>query len=64
MQTNGCENPLHYHPNCSEVLVVAQGTVEHTAADGTSVVVVRPGYVWRAPDEDVLIAKAIVEEES
>jgi hypothetical protein len=32
-------------------------------ADGTTVVVVRPGYRWQAPDEDVLIAKAIVEEE-
>jgi hypothetical protein len=30
--------------------------------DGAPVVVVRPGYVWKAPTEDVLVAKAIVEE--
>lgn len=30
--------------------------------EGAPVVVVRPGYVWKAPTEDVLIAKAIVEE--
>ena len=30
--------------------------------DGAPVVVVRPGYVWRAPTEDVLIGKAVVEE--
>jgi hypothetical protein len=27
---------------------------------GTKVVVVRPGYVWRTPTEEVLIAKAVV----
>lgn len=27
-------NPRHYHPNCSEVLVVMQGRVEHTRDDG------------------------------
>lgn len=30
--------------------------------DGAPVYVVRPGYTWHAPDEDVLIGKAIVEE--
>lgn len=30
--------------------------------DGAPVVVVRPGYVWKAPTEDVLLAKAVVEE--
>jgi hypothetical protein len=30
--------------------------------DGAAVYVVRPGYTWHAPDEDVLIGKAIVEE--
>jgi hypothetical protein len=30
--------------------------------DGAPVVVVRPGYVWKSPTEDVLIAKAVVEE--
>jgi hypothetical protein len=31
-------------------------------ADGTPVIVVRPGYVWKGPDGDVLIAKAVVQE--
>lgn len=31
----GCSNPRHYHPNCSEILVVIQGLIRHTTADGT-----------------------------
>ena len=31
----GCSNPRHYHPNCSEILVVVQGNIRHTMADGT-----------------------------
>ena len=30
--------------------------------DGATVIVVRPGYIWRAAAEDVLIGKAVVEE--
>lgn len=30
----GRENPRHYHPNCSEILFVLQGTIEHTTEDG------------------------------
>ncbi len=30
----GQENPRHYHPNCSEILFVYQGTIEHTTAEG------------------------------
>jgi len=30
----GCANPRHYHPNCTEILVVVQGRVRHTNADG------------------------------
>jgi quercetin dioxygenase-like cupin family protein len=26
----GFTNPLHFHPNCSEVLVVVQGQIMHT----------------------------------
>ena len=34
----GCANPRHSHPNCSEVLVVLQGRIRHTAdADGGDV---------------------------
>ncbi|MFC1582560.1 cupin domain-containing protein [Planctomycetota bacterium] len=29
-----CENPKHFHPNCSEVLVVAHGRIMHTAPNG------------------------------
>lgn len=32
----GCENPLHYHPNCEEVLYVLAGSGLHTF-DGESV---------------------------
>jgi quercetin dioxygenase-like cupin family protein len=31
----GCSNPRHYHPNCSEILVVVQGNIRHTMSDGT-----------------------------
>ena len=31
---------------------------------GTRVVVVRPGYVWKTPTEEVLIAKAVVQDRS
>ncbi|MCJ8331009.1 MAG: cupin domain-containing protein [Lentisphaeria bacterium] len=34
----GCSNPKHMHPNCSEVLVVQQGTIEHTLNDEESVI--------------------------
>ena len=30
----GMENPLHMHPNCSEVLVVFKGTIEHVIEEG------------------------------
>ena len=30
----GCSNPRHYHPNCTEILVVIQGRIRHTVADG------------------------------
>jgi quercetin dioxygenase-like cupin family protein len=33
----GCENPLHSHPNCAEVLVVFQGRVAHTVEGGREV---------------------------
>ena len=32
--------------------------------DGTPVVVVRPGYVWKATGGDVLIARAVVQDRS
>lgn len=54
----GQENPLHYHPNCSEVLVVAQGTIEHTAAGG-AVAVLRAGDVASIPPHVVHHARNI-----
>jgi quercetin dioxygenase-like cupin family protein len=33
----GCGNPLHSHPNCSEVLVVMKGTITHLIEDGKEV---------------------------
>jgi quercetin dioxygenase-like cupin family protein len=30
----GQKNPRHYHPNCSEVLVVFQGRIRHTVDNG------------------------------
>ncbi|TVR54405.1 MAG: cupin domain-containing protein [Puniceicoccaceae bacterium] len=32
----GRANPRHYHPNCSEVLLVLSGRIRHTDADGAS----------------------------
>lgn len=31
----GEKNPRHYHPNCSEILVVIQGRIRHTTAGDT-----------------------------
>ncbi len=31
----GKGNPRHYHPNCSEILVVMQGRIRHTSANGS-----------------------------
>jgi hypothetical protein len=31
-------------------------------ADGAPVVVVRPGYLWQAPDEEILVVRAVVQE--
>ena len=33
----GCQNPMHSHPNCSEVLHVLQGAISHTISDGECV---------------------------
>jgi quercetin dioxygenase-like cupin family protein len=59
----GCENPLHYHPNCSEVLVVAQGTIEHTAPNG-QVAVMQAGDVASIPPNVVHHARNIGTEDA
>jgi quercetin dioxygenase-like cupin family protein len=33
----GMENPLHYHPTCSELLVVLEGTIVHSIGDSQPV---------------------------
>ncbi len=33
----GCENPLHSHPNCSEILVVLHGRIMHVIEEGREV---------------------------
>ena len=30
----GQSNPRHYHPNCTEILVVVQGQIRHTISEG------------------------------
>jgi len=48
----GQGNPRHYHPNCSEILVVLQGRIEHTGPDGQKVemgegdTVTIPANIW------------------
>jgi quercetin dioxygenase-like cupin family protein len=48
----GQGNPRHYHPNCTEILVVVQGRIEHTGAEGKIVplgegdTVTIPANIW------------------
>lgn len=46
----GHENPLHSHPNCSEILVVMQGIVKHRIEDGREVEL-NPGDVITVPPD-------------
>jgi len=46
----GCENPLHSHPNCSEVLHVVQGAIMHTAAGGAEVRLAEGDTIVVPPD--------------
>lgn len=43
----GSANPLHYHPNCEEILYVLEGAGKHLL--GEEWVPVRPGSVVRIP---------------
>jgi oxalate decarboxylase/phosphoglucose isomerase-like protein (cupin superfamily) len=43
----GQSNPLHYHPNCEEILIVQQGTGKHLL--DAEWVQVRAGSVVRIP---------------
>jgi quercetin dioxygenase-like cupin family protein len=48
----GHGNPRHYHPNCTEILVVIKGRIEHTGAGGKKIelgqgdTVTVPANVW------------------
>ncbi|MCE0484067.1 MAG: cupin domain-containing protein [Methylacidiphilales bacterium] len=48
----GQANPRHYHPNCSEILIVMQGRIEHTGPGAGTVMlsvgdtVTIPANVW------------------
>ena len=44
----GCGTPVHYHPNCTEILVVMSGRITHTLV-GKEVVEMGPGAVVTAP---------------
>lgn len=44
----GHGNPLHSHPNCSEILVVRQGVIRHTTGQGQDVQL-NPGDVITIP---------------
>jgi len=43
----GAHNPLHYHPNCEELLHVLSGTCDHRLGD--EVVRLNPGDTIRIP---------------
>lgn len=38
----GKSNPLHYHPNCEEILLVTEGTIVHTF-EGMEDFIMHPG---------------------
>lgn len=46
----GKENPFHSHPNCSEILVVQEGMIEHAVEDG-KFVKMGPGDVITIPQD-------------
>ncbi|HEY4258674.1 MAG TPA: cupin domain-containing protein [Schlesneria sp.] len=43
----GCQNQLHYHPNCEEVLHLLAGVGQHRFEDDT--IELRPGMTLRIP---------------
>ncbi len=43
----GSSNPEHYHPNCHELVFVAEGTIEHTL--GTRTVTLSAGSLLHVP---------------
>jgi len=58
-----CKNPLHMHPNCSEVLVVMQGFIEHVIEEGKTVRM-GPGDTITVPPNFYHNAKNVGHEEA
>ncbi len=59
----GEANPRHYHPNCSEVLVVVQGHIQHTL-DGDKTVEMKAGDTISIPPNIWHRAENIGDEEA
>ena len=59
----GKENPLHSHPNCSEILVVMQGKISHRIEDGKEVEM-HPGDVITVPPNLPHNARNIAQEDA
>lgn len=59
----GCENPVHTHPNCSEILVVQQGRISHRIEDGKEVEM-GPGDVITVPPHLTHNARTLSEEDA
>jgi mannose-6-phosphate isomerase-like protein (cupin superfamily) len=60
----GCGNPPHRHPNCSEVLVVVQGTIRHTVDEQGGEVVLRAGDCVTVPAGFKHCARNVGQEEA
>lgn len=62
----GTGNPLHRHSNCSEVLVLVEGELEHAVGDkwidlaAGDVLVVPPGMVHGARNPGLTLARMVV----
>ena len=39
-------------------------SISKSVGDGSAVFVIRPGYVWKHPNGDILVAKAVVQDRS
>src|ERR1700733_449244 len=60
----GRENPRHYHPNCSEILFVVQGTIEHTISEEGGMKRMTAGDSISIPRNFVHQARNLGEEEA
>jgi quercetin dioxygenase-like cupin family protein len=62
----GQANPLHVHADCSEILVLLEGSLSHVVGEETvelvagDVLVVPPGMVHRAANNGTATARMVV----